>query len=424
MKDKVIIHRAAFLTILSLLAAIMLSACSATATPAPVATTAATSATSPAAVATTAATTATSPAAAVATTAASGTTPASAVTTAAATTAATTATSPAAAATTASSSGVAGRTNFACTAPSPAIAANPGKTWLVGIAVQDSIPALDNAIKGVKDGMADCGFVEGKNIRYEMGNALGDIPSLTIVGQKFASLKVDLIVAVGTQALIYMYNTNPTTPIVFNSVTNPYTAVKDVIKSTTDHGTITGIQAAPPIVDALKLAKQLLPNAKNAGLVWTTSEVNSKVTTDQSKAAAPDLGLTIVEGPITKKEDVLQAAQAIGDKVDFFFSTTDVSVVANLEALVQVSIQTKKPIISVDPASAARGAMVAYGIDYYNGGVNSVRLIEKILSGTQVGKIDIEVDKGFYLAVNTKIADQIGFKIPDDILKRAIKIEK
>lgn len=388
-----------------LVLALVLSACSsATNTPA------ASVATTAAPVSTTAApavTTAPPPTVAATSVAAATTAVSSATTAASATTAPATSTTAAAG----------GRTNFACTAPSPA--SSGGKTFLIGIAVQDTIPALDNAIKGVKDGLADCGFIEGKNVKYEMGNALGDLPSLVTIGNKFRDAKVDLIVAVGTQALTNMYNTNPTTPIVFNSVTNPYAALKDVIKSSTDHGNITGIQAAPPVAGGLKLAKQILPNAKNAGLIWTTSETNSKVTTDQSKEAAPGAGLTIIEGPITKKEEVLQAAQSIADKIDFFFSTTDVSVVNALESMVQVSLSAKKPIISLDPASAARGAMVAIGIDYYNSGINSVKYIDKILNGTAASKLDIDVEKLFEIAVNIKAAELTGVKIPDDILKQA-----
>jgi putative tryptophan/tyrosine transport system substrate-binding protein len=392
--------RTALTMLLALVLAMLLAACG-SATPAPAATTA------PVAVATTAPAASTT-AATVATTA-----PATSATTAPATTGTT------AAATAGTGTATGGRTNLACTAPSAAIAANSGKTWVVGIAVQDTIPALDNAIRGVKDGMADCGFVEGKNVKYEMGNALGDLPALVTIGQKFRDLKVDLIVAVGTAALVNMYNTNPTTPIVFNSVTNPYVALKDIIKSPTEHGNITGIQAAPPVDQALKLAKDILPNAKNAGLVWTTSEVNSQVTTEQARKFAPQFGLTIVEGPITKKEDVLQASQAIADKVDFFLSTTDVSVVAALESLYQIAVQSKKPIISNDPASAPRGAMVAVGIDYYNSGINSVRAIEKILTGTPASKIDIDIEKAFEVSVNTKAAELTGVKIPDAILKQA-----
>jgi putative ABC transport system substrate-binding protein len=357
-----------------------------------------------------------------ATTAPTATTAAATTTTAAPrpTTAATSATTAAVSATTAATGG---RTNLACTAPSAAIAANPGKTWLIGIAVQNTIPALEDAIRGVKEGMADCGFVEGKNVRYELGNALGDLPALATIGQKFRDLKVDLIVAVGTLALANMYNqTQGAIPIVFNSVTDPYAALKDIIKSPTDHGNITGIQALPPVADGLKIAKQILPNAKNAGLVWTSSEPNSQVTTKLTKDAAPSVGLTVIDGTITKAEEVLQTSQSIVDRIDFFFSTTDVTVVAALESMVQVSISSKKPIISLDPYSAPRGVLIAYGIDYYNGGVNSVRMVEKILSGTAANKIDIEVDKSFEIRVNAKTSELTGVKVPDDLLKRATKV--
>ncbi len=369
---------------------------------------------------------ATTTTAAATTTTAAATTASAATTTAApaATTAATTAAANTTTATGPVTTGAAGGAVLsACTAVSAA--AGNGKSYKVGIAVQATIPALENAIKGFKKGMTDCGFVEGKNITYSLGNAQNDLPSLKTIGDKFRDEKVDLIVAVGTQALINMYNTNPNGPIIFNSVTNPYAALKDVLKSPTDHGPVTGIQAFPPVKEALEIIKQVVPTAKKVGLVWTTSEANSKVTTDTAKEEAPKIGLEIVEAGITKSADVQQGAQSIADKVDVFLSTTDVSVVDSLESLVQVAIASKKAIISNDPSSAPRGATVAYGIDYFNNGVSSARLASRILNGESATKIDIERDKEFGLVVNLEAASLMGVKLPDSILARAtIKYDK
>jgi len=365
-------------------------------------------------------TTSVAPTVAATTASATTTTAAAKPTTAVATTAAaspTTATGPV------TTGAAGGNVISACTAASAA--ATGGKSFKVGIAVQATIPALDNAIKGFKKGMTDCGFVEGKNITYSLGNAQNDLPSLKTIGDKFRDDKVDLIVAVGTQALINMYNTNPNGPIIFNSVTNPYAALKDVLKSPTDHGAVTGIQAFPPVKEALGIIKQVVPNAKKVGLVWTTSEANSKVTTDTAKEEAPKIGLEIVEAGITKSADVKQGAESIADKVDVFLSTTDVSVVDSLESLVQVAIASKKPIISNDPSSAPRGATVAYGIDYFNNGVSSARLASRILNGEAANKVDIEQDKEFGLVVNLEAASLMGVTLPDAILSRAsIKYDK
>jgi putative ABC transport system substrate-binding protein len=258
-----------------------------------------------------------------------------------------------------------------------------------------------------------------------LGDANGDIPSLKTIGDKFRDEKPDLIIAVGTQALVNMYNTNPNTPIVFNATTNPFVALKDVVKTPTDHGNVTGVQALAPIKEALEYAKIVAPNAKNIGLVWTTSEQNSAVNTDIAKQEAPGLGLTIVEAPISKREEVQQAAQSIADKVDVFFSTTDVSVVDQLEALVQVAIAKKKPVISNDPSSGPRGVALAYGIDYYNNGVSSAKLASRILNGEAASKVDIEKEKDFGLVVNLEGAQLMGVKLPDAILSKAsVKYDK
>jgi len=405
-------RRALALLLPGLVIAALLAACGdATATPSTSTTVAvgtAASATTAAAVATTVAPVATTAAVAPATTAAVATTAASVATTAAV-----------APATTAASAAAAPGSTVAC--DKPVAAASNGKSYRIGIAVQNSIPALLNAINGFKKGMEQCGFVEGKNVKYDLGNALGDIPSLTTIGKKFADDKVDMIAAIGTQALVAMYNTNKdnATPIVFNSVTDPYAALKEVIKSPTDHSFMTGIQALAPVEDAMKLILEIVPTAKNVGLVYNPSETNSKISRDQALDVASKLGLKLVDASITGSGDVLPAAQSLADKVDVFFSTTDVTVVNAFESLVKVATDGKKPLVANDPDSGSRGAVAALGLDYFDNGVASGGKAAQILDGKKVQEVAIDRQKKGFLTVNLKAAEQMGVKLPDAVTNRA-----
>jgi len=69
--------------------------------------------------------------------------------------------------------------------------------------------------------------------------------------------------------------------------------------------------------------------------------------------------------------------------------------------------------------------VVNYGLDYYNNGVASSRLVNRILNGEAVSKIDIDRDKDFYLAINLEAASLMNVKIPDAILsKNPVKFDK
>src|SRR5215207_1783683 len=173
-------------------------------------------------------------------------------------------------------------------APSAPAAAPASKTVTVGVFQFVTHPALDAAREGATKALADAGFVEGQNIKFDVQNAQANLPTATTIAQRFRDQNVDLVIAVGTQpyqaALNVFKDTN--TPIVFNTVTDPYAAAKDVVKSPTDKpATVTGVQALPPVKDAMQLTQKVVPNAKRFGIIWTPAEANSEVATRLARDA-------------------------------------------------------------------------------------------------------------------------------------------
>lgn len=341
-----------------------------------------------------------------------------------ATTAATSATTTAAATTAASATTAAAGTGPKATSVAcdkPVAAASNGKTYKIGIAVQNTIPDLQAAIDGTKKGLEQCGFVSGKNVTFLDRNAAGDIPALATIGKEFANEKVDVMLAVGTQPLTNLYNTNKDNgiPIIFNAVTDPYVVLPSVIKSPTDHGPITGMQALPPVEDGLKIVLETVPTAKNIGFIYNPAEVNAVATLNEAQKLARTLNVNIVTVTVQSSGEVLTAAQSIVDKVDVFLTTTDVTVVNNLESVVKVAIDNKKPLFALNPDSASRGAVVAVGLDYYDNGFASAAFIAQVLDGKKPDTLDIKRQPKGPTRVNLKAAEQMGVKIPDSILNRA-----
>ena len=70
-----------------------------------------------------------------------------------------------------------------------ALFASPGvcedKVYKIGIATIATHPALDATRQGFIDEMAAEGFVEGKNVEYDIGNAEGDMTLAASIAKKF-----------------------------------------------------------------------------------------------------------------------------------------------------------------------------------------------------------------------------------------------
>lgn len=421
-------RRVVALLISAVLVALLLAACGDTATPVPSTTSAAVATTSAAttttaAVATTSAAVATTTAATNTTTAvATGATTSAAVATTTAATNTTTAVATGATTTTASgTTTAAGPGSAAAACPSPIPAASTVKLK-IGIALQVSIPPLVATKDGFIAGMASCGFKDGQNVTYDLKDGQNDAPSLQTIGQRFRDEKVDMIYAIGTVALIQMYNTNKDTnvPIIFGAITDPYAALPSVIKSPTDHGNLTGSQAYPPVDQGLQVLKQFLPNAKKVGIVSNTSEANSKAVVQAIQDGSKSLGYTIDVKGITKADEVLSASQSLAtDKVDVILAQTDTTVSNAFESMVQVAIQNKIPIIALDVGYGPRGAEVSLGLDYFASGVDAARAAAQVAGGTKVTDVPIEKLKSVSIAVNTKAASLIGVTIPDAITSQA-----
>ena len=297
-----------------------------------------------------------------------------------------------------------------------------GRMLNIGIVQFTTHPALDASRDGARKALEDAGFREGQNVRFDLQNDQGTIPTLTTIAQRYRDQQVDLVVIVSTPALQAAANVfrDSSTPLVFNAVTDPYAAVPTIKSETDKPANITGVQALPPVKDAMVLARQIVPNASRFGIVWNPAEANSEVATRIAREAARELNVELVEATVASADEVLQASQSLITKnIDLFFVTTDSTVVSAIEALVRVANENKKPFIANDPATAQRGATAALGLDYFDQGYESGQLAAQILRGTPAAQVPIKRAQKGSLSVNLKAAELQGVTLAPGVLAQA-----
>lgn len=294
-----------------------------------------------------------------------------------------------------------------------------GTKTTVGIAQIVTHPSLDAIREGTLEGLKANGYTEGDNLAVDVQNPQGDQSTLTSIANTWASAKLGAVVAITTPVAQACAQAVKNAPIIFTGVTDP---VKAGLVTTWDKPTdqITGISDLNPIDKQLALVKQVKPDAKVVGIVYSSSEANSQVQVDMAKEQAGKEGLTIKTATIANSSEIQQAAESLD--CDVYFVPTDNTVVSGLEALIQVAEKKKRPIISVDADSVDRGTVAAYALDYKQIGIQTGAMVAKILKGTKPSALPVETTDQIILTVNPGAATKMGVTLSDALTKQATKV--
>lgn len=287
-------------------------------------------------------------------------------------------------------------------------------------------PALDAGRDGALEALAEAGFVEGENLTVIQQNAEGDIAALATIAQGFVDEGVDLIIATSTPAGQAAFNAvqDLEAPIViYNVVTDPFAA--GLATAPDDHPDwIVGTQALPPVETAMQTMMEIVPDAEVVGIIWNPAEKNSEVATGIAREVADSLGIELLEANISDSSEIQTAAESlVAQGIDAFFISTDSTVVSGFEALAKVANENQIPLFANDPASAARGAVAAVGVDYYQDGLDSGAIAAAILKGdASPSDFTVERQSASILAINYDAAAEQGVTFPDAVVERAAEV--
>ena len=294
------------------------------------------------------------------------------------------------------------------------------KVYNVGIVQIVQHEALDDSRKGFIEGMKNKGFVEGKNVKYDQQNAQGDQSNLQTIAQRFVNNKVDLICAISTPAAQTMASATKTIPIVGNAITSYETAklVKSDKKPDTN---VTGANDMAPVAAQIDLALKLKPQTKKAGLMFTSSEVNSQIQINMAKDQLKKKGIAFEEGSVNSVNDIQEVARSLISKgVEFIYVPTDNIIASATPALVAIANEAKVPVIAADGILLKMGAAASVNIEFYKLGVVSGEMAGDILLGkSKPQDMPIASQKEFNPVINKAQAEKLGIKIPEDLVKFA-----
>ena len=293
------------------------------------------------------------------------------------------------------------------------------KNVKIGIVQLVEHNALDAANKGFVDGMAANGYKEKENVTYDRQNAQADQSNLQNIAQRFVSGKMDLICAIATPAAQTMANATKDIPIVGTAITD-YAEAKLVASNKEPKGNVTGTTDMNPIKEQVDLMLKIMPQTKNVGVVYSSSEVNSQLQVKILKEVLAAKNINVVEATVSNVNDIQQAAQSLVGKVDTVYAPTDNVIASAMPTLVAITDEAKIPVFCGEGGMVKAGGLATVGIDYYKLGLQTGAMAARILSGKEKpAAMAIESQKEMQTIVNEEAAKKLGITIPADILQAA-----
>ena len=164
-------------------------------------------------------------------------------------------------------------------------------SYTIGIGQFAEHGSLDNCREGFIQGLAEAGIEEGTSLTILYSNAQADGGTASQIANTFAGKDVDLMCGIATPMAQAQYSLAMKTdiPVIFTAVTDPV-AAELANADGTPVGEITGTSDKLPIEQQLQMIREILPDAKNIGIMYTTSEVNSESAIAEYKELAPKYG--------------------------------------------------------------------------------------------------------------------------------------
>ena len=280
-------------------------------------------------------------------------------------------------------------------------------------------------VAAFRDGLANAGFVEGRNVRIEYRWGNGDYAKLPGLAAELAALRVAAIAATGDIASAGAAKAATSTiPIVFTIGADP---VRHGLVASLNRpgGNVTGVNLISSILSAkrVQLLAEMAPKVRRIALVMNPDNFTAMAEQQEGLAGARTLNREAVVVNARKPDEIVPALQeALRAKADSYLTASDPLILDRRAEIVAFGQAHGLPGIGFVRQFATAGALLSYGPSitwmYHQAGL----YIGEILKGAKPAELPVMQPTGFELVVNLKTAAALGLDPTPDLLLNASEV--
>ena len=270
-----------------------------------------------------------------------------------------------------------------------------------------------------KQGLAELGYIEGKNIRIEYREAVLDAEYNGVMAD-LVDRKVDIILAANVAATRAAAKATTTIPIVMLAVFDPVGI--GVVKSLARPGAnVTGTTMYAPqlIGERLEILRRIVPKLDKVAMALNGNNANNAAQFELLRSEAQKLGIKVQSLDIRKTEDVDAAfdkalafgAQGLVNGVDTFINSRRF-------VLADGAMKYKLPFVYSDVEYVLAGGLMALGPGHYEGYHGAAKYVDQILHGANPADLPIAGPTQFTMSANRTALNKLGLSLPSDLAAR------
>lgn len=288
-------------------------------------------------------------------------------------------------------------------------------------------PALwGDRVTAFRQGLADAGFVEGKNVAIEFRWAEGHNDRLPALAAELVQRQVNVLVALGGTASVLAAKAATTTiPVVFRMATDPV-EMGLVASLSRPGGNVTGVTTMGAELGSkqLEILHEVAPAVSVVALLINPANPAISVTqTRDVPAAARKLGLKLHVLNASEERDFDEAFAKMKElRVGGLTISPDTFLNARSEQLAALAVRHAMPSISPYREFARAGGLMSYGASIAGGSRLAGVYAGRILKGEKPSDLPIERPTIFELVINGKSAKALGLSVPPTLLSRADEV--
>jgi putative ABC transport system substrate-binding protein len=274
-------------------------------------------------------------------------------------------------------------------------------------------------------GLAQLGWVEGRNLRIELRWAAGNVGKMQLLARELAQLRPEVIVVSSGAATKAVQEQTRTIPIIFVFAGDPLAngTVADIARP---EGNTTGVTDLFPSIGGkwLELLKEATPGLARIALLSNPDLINIGIISAIEEGAAR-YGIKATKLDIRESADITPALDTFAREPNGgVIPIPPIAALPRAADLVnQAALRHRLPTIFNARATTASGGLMSYGAvvgDLFRHGAPNY--VDRILRGAKPNELPVQYSTKFELVINLKTAKALGLEVPPTLLARADEV--
>ena len=271
--------------------------------------------------------------------------------------------------------------------------------------------------------LRELGWIEGRTVAVEVRWAEGRNERFAEIAAEFVQLKVDVIFAPSTLAVIAAKQETSAIPIVFATVADPVgTGLVASLARPGGNATGQSVQSTDLAGKRVELLREVVPGLRRLAIMVNVASPGSVLEMGEVQAAARALGLEVLTLEIRRAEDIASAFETLKGRAEALYVAPEPLVAANRVRINTLALGARLPTMHGLGANVEAGGLMSYGANFPDMYRRAAEYVDKILRGAKPADLPVEQPTKFDLIINLTTAKALGLVIPEAFLLRADEV--